>query len=184
MCRRLGTRICSTAKCPLTRRPYRAGVHGPKGPVRKVSEYGTQLLEKQKAKRLYGVLERQFKRYYTAATKKKGDTSVYLLNALETRLDNMVYRFGFAKTRAQARQLVTHGHVTVKGKVVDRPSYVVRINEVVALRKTPKEIEKRNALSWLAFDAATMSGKMTSTPEVSELPEQIGMRRIIEFYTR
>lgn len=183
-CRRVGEKLCSSKKCPALRRNFPPGVHGPKGRKRKMTEYGTQLLEKQKAKFIYGIMERQFKRYYARAVKKTGDTSVYLAQYLEARLDNVLYRLGFATTRAQARQMVVHGHVYVNDQRVKSPSYEVIMDEVITVKRDGIELEKRTLPSWLALDAAVPSGKVLSTPAVDALPERINLRLIIEFYSR
>jgi small subunit ribosomal protein S4 len=183
ICRRVGMKICSNAKCPVTRRAYPPGVHGPTR-RKKLTEYATQLLEKQKAKHVYGILERQFKNYYTRATSRTGDTGVYLAQGLERRLDNAVYRMGAAKTRRQARQMVSHGHVRINGKRVDIPSYQVRTGEEVSFSPAPKSTEKRDMQSWITFDPETMTGKIVSEPVVADLPEKLNTRLIIEFYSR
>src|SRR3990167_5315518 len=128
LCRREGVSLCGRENCAFKRRPFPPGAHGPDQSKRKprLSSYGTQLREKQKAKRLYNVLERQFRKYFEAASRKKGNTATYLVQLLETRLDNVVYRLGFALTRRQARQMVSHGFMTVNGENVNIPSYQVR----------------------------------------------------------
>ncbi len=132
LCRREGSPICGSAKCPVLRNPNPPG-QLPKKHVRKLSEYGLQLREKQKTKRIYGVLERQFRRYAEEAQRAKGQTGEKLLQLLETRLDNLVYRLGFAPTRPAARQLVTHGHILVDGKKVNIPSYQVQPNQTIGV---------------------------------------------------
>ena len=142
LCRREGQKlflkgdICYTGKCAIERRAYAPGMHGQARS--KSSEYGTQLREKQKAKRYYGVLESQFRSYFEMASKKKGKTGENLLSILETRLDNVVYRLGFAMSRAEARQLVRHGHFTVDGKKVDIPSFLVKPGMVIALKESDR----------------------------------------------
>ena len=182
LCRRVGEKLCSSAKCPVTRRNYPPGVHGPKG-GQKRTEYGTQLLEKQKAKYTYGILERQFKRYYTNAVRKTGDTSVYLAQYLERRLDNVLYRLGLAKTRAAARQAIVHGRVSVNEHRVDRPSYAVRTDDLIRITKL-KEVEKREVPAWLSIDMAQHLGKVIGAPAIDKLPERLNLRLIIELYSR
>lgn len=182
LCRRVGEKLCSGAKCPVVRRNYPPGVHGPKG-GQKRTEYGTQLLEKQKAKYIYGILERQFKRYYTNAVRKTGDTSVYLAQYLERRLDNVLYRLGLAKTRAAARQTIVHGHVSVNDHRVDRPSYAVKTDDVIRVVKL-KEVEKREVPAWLSLDKEGQFGKVVGAPTIDKLPERLNMRLIIELYSR
>ncbi|MBI4281665.1 30S ribosomal protein S4 [Candidatus Uhrbacteria bacterium] len=182
LCRRIGEKLCSSAKCPVVRRNFPPGVHGPKGKA-KLTEYGVQLQEKQKAKFIYGILERQFRRYYENAMKKTGDTGVYLVQYLERRLDNVLYRVGFAQTRAQARQGIVHGHVYVNDRRVDRPSYSVRTNDVIRYKKMNKP-EKRELPAWLAVDSKEGNAKIVGAPAVDALPERINMRLIIELYSR
>ena len=166
------------------------GVHGPKG-RKKLSEYGKQLREKQKLKRLYGILERQLKNYYKRAIKIKGDTGLILLRFLEKRLDNVVYRLGFAPTRAAARQLVSHGHIRVDGKKVDIPSYQVRPGEVISIREKSLNIpiikkmlaEKNVSIpGWLERKAH--AGKVLREPEREEIGDLIDESLIVEFYSR
>ncbi len=182
LCRRVGEKLCSSAKCPVARRNYPPGVHGPKGSA-KLTEYGTQLREKQKAKFIYGILERQFKRYYSLAVRKTGDTSVYLAQHLERRLDNVLYRLGLAKTRAQARQYIVHGNVLVNEHRVDRPSYEVRTDDTLVVKKI-KDVEKKEVPSWLSLDEKEMKGKVLGDPAVDALPERLNLRLIIEVYSR
>lgn len=164
------------------------GVHGPTAKGRnRQTEYGLQLMEKQKAKYIYGVMERQFRRYYQNATKRKGDTGEYLLQLLERRLDNAVYRAGLADTRAQARQLVVHGHVQVNGKKVDRPSYSVDVNDsievLLELKNTAKK--KQGAVAWLTVpNEKERIVKITNLPTSKDIVEPLKMRLIIEHYSR
>jgi small subunit ribosomal protein S4 len=174
----------------LTRLTVPPGVHGPKG-VRRLSQYGRQLREKQKVKRLYGVLERQFKRYVETALKSKGNTGDALLSILERRLDNVVYRLGFAPTRPGARQLVSHKHILVNGKKVNIPSYQVKVGETIALDSTAMqipvikrllEIKNPKIPAWLARKAA--AGKVKKLPSAEDVVEPISMQDIVEFYSR
>ncbi len=192
MCRRVGERLCTSDKCPAIRRQTPPGVHGPKGHPR-LTEYGTQLKEKQKAKYLYGVMERQFRRYYEKSLSQTGNTAENFLLHLERRLDNVVYRLGFTKTRAAARQLVSHGWVTVNGKSVNIPSYSVRVGDVVSLKAGSKNtpigegITKHtpaNIPSWLAVDTANLTGKVASQPTREDFPQNLNMTLVVEFYSR
>src|SRR3989344_6892801 len=133
LCRKFGIKLCDSPKCPAIRRPYKHGQHGPKGTSR-TSEYGTQLAEKQKARMLYGLLERQFRNYVKKATGQTGNSGENLIKLLERRLDNIMYRAGIAQTRRMARQLVSHGHVRVNGKKVSIPSYICRAGETIQLK--------------------------------------------------
>ena len=193
--RRFGVALFNTAKEAkvLQRRNYPPGQHGPAASGR-ISEYGTQLREKQKAKIIYGLLERQFRKYFTEALKQKGDTGFFLLRFLELRLDNVVYRLGFAMTRAQARQMVSHGHIVVNDRVVDVPSYRVRAGEVISIRPQsagkalfgtlPKQLENHEAPSWLELDKTDLRGKVISLPEASHVEQVISSQLIVEFYSR
>lgn len=192
LCRKYGEKLCDSPKCPLTKRAYPAGQHGPNKKRPKVSGYGKQLLEKQKVKRIYGILERQFSNYVEEASKKVGDTSKILLNYLESRLDNVVYRSGLAFSRAAARQMVTHGHIAVNGEKVDIPSYRVKVGQVVSINATSKnkklfegiseKLQKVEAPSWLGVDFKTTSGKVLNAPTVEN--PNFNPKAIIEFYSR
>lgn len=174
----------------LTRLTVPPGVHGPKGTRRRVSQYGKQLREKQKVKRLYGVMEKQFKRYVVQALKSKGNSGEKLLSLLETRLDNVVFRLGFAPTRPAARQCVSHRHVLVNGKKVSIPSYHVSVGDTVSLDSTALEIpavkkiikEEIKLPQWLIKKAVV--GKMKKIPTVDDVPESISTQDIVEFYSR
>lgn len=192
MCRRSGERVCTSDKCPAVRRQQPPGVHGPKG-YRRLTEYGTQMREKQKAKYLYGVMEKQFSRYYEEATRKTGNTADLFLQSLEYRLDNVVYRLGFAKTRAQARQMVGHGFVTVNGKRVNIPSFRVRVGNVIAMKsqmqgsalwKSITTGRQQTPVSWLSVEAEKLSGKVTGSPVREDFPANINMTLVVEFYSR
>lgn len=199
LCRREGVSLCGREKCALKRRAFPPGVHGPsqarQGGRNRTSSYGLQLREKQKAKRLYGILERQFRRYFEQASKKKGNTAEFLVQMLEQRLDNVVYRLGLAATRRQARQMVGHGFVTVNGACVNIPSYEVRVGDVVAvkenkrqkglIKQTEERLTKKNETPrWLTLDAATITGKVTSVPAGEDLRQVFDPRLIVEFYSR
>lgn len=174
----------------LTRLTVPPGVHGPKG-VRRTSQYGRQLREKQKAKRLYGVLERQFKRYVAEALKAKVNTADRLLSLLERRLDNVVFRLGFAPTRSAARQLVSHRHILVNGKKINIPSYQVKVGETISLTPTAMEVPAVKRLlevkeprvpGWLQRKAAV--GKVKKQPVTDDVPEPISTQDVVEFYSR
>jgi small subunit ribosomal protein S4 len=191
LCRAEGMALCGSAKCPVIRKNAGPpGQHGQKG-RRKISEYGIQLREKQKVKRMYGVLEKQFNKYFKMASAKKAATGEALLQILETRLDNTVYRLGLAESRPQARQLVSHGHVQVNGAKVTIPSYNVKIGDIVSL--SPKAVnlpfikklasEKEEKIpSWLSKKATV--GKIESMPKRDELEADINERLIVEYYSR
>lgn len=187
LCRRLGEKICSSDKCPAIRRPYPRGSHGPSQAVRKpkLTAYGLQLREKQKAKFIYGLMERQFRSYVDEATSQKGDTATLLMQLLERRLDNAVFRLGIGKTRAQARQTVRHGHVTVNGKKVDIPSYRIKAGEVIALKeKISAPSAGINAPEWLLWDPDARTGRVQTLPSDKDLHAQFDPKLIIEFYSR
>ncbi|MCY3628660.1 MAG: 30S ribosomal protein S4 [Rhodothermaceae bacterium] len=175
----------------LERKPNPPGQHGQKR-RRRESEYAVQLKEKQKAKHIYGVLERQFKNLFEKAARKKGVTGENLLRFLEARLDNTVFRFGFGSTRRQARQMVTHGHILVNGQVVDIPSYQLRPGDIVSVRprsrQNPIFIENvkknRRVFSWLETDRRVLSGKFLDFPERSDIPENIREQLIVELYSK
>ena len=171
---------------------YPPGQHGNSKRRKKLSEYGVQLMEKQKAKYTYGILERQFKNVFHIATSKKGVTGEILLQLIESRLDNVVYRFGISPTRDGARQLVCHRHITVNGKVVNIASFTVKSGDVVAVRERSKSLEvvvnslqgRVNPFSWLEWDNVTLSGKFLNVPMRSEIPENIKEQLIVELYSK
>ena len=189
--RRFGEAIFGPDKV-LDKRNYAPGQHGVNR-RKKNSEYGTQLAEKQKAKYTYGVLERQFRLLFTKASRKKGITGEILLQLLESRLDNLVYRLGIAPTRAAARQLVSHRHITVDGKVVNIPSYEVKPGQVVAVREKAKSLEviaaslegfNHSKYPWLAWDESLKGGKYLNIPQREEIPENIKEQLIVELYSK
>lgn len=198
LCRREGQKLflkgdrCYTDKCAISRRSYAPGQHG-QGRS-KASEYGTQLREKQKTKRYYGLLESQFKSYFEMASKRKGKTGENLLSILETRLDNVVYRLGFAMSRAEARQLVRHGHFTVDGKKVNIPSYLVKPGMVITLKESSRGLDKfkasieansfRQAPKWLDYDANTLTGKVITLPVREDIDLPIEEQLIVELYSK
>ncbi|MBS7290874.1 MAG: 30S ribosomal protein S4 [Candidatus Cryptobacteroides sp.] len=173
------------------KRNYPSGQHGLARKRKKVSEYGTQLKEKQKVKYTYGVLERQFRNIYKKASRMKGQKGENLLILLESRLDNLVYRMGVAPTRAAARQLVSHCHITVNGEVCNIPSSIVKPGDVIAVRERSKSLEViTNAVgaarkySWIEFDAKNLSGKYLNVPVREEIPENINEQLIVELYSK
>lgn len=192
LARREGFNIFEKASNSLERRlNVPPGQHGPKGSRRKVSEFGQQLREKQKVKRMYGVLERQFRRYIKEAQKRKGETGSVLLSLLERRLDNVLYRLRLAKTRAMARQLVTHGHIYVNNKRVTIPSYQVREDEVVAIKPTTAEIPDIKQLledkdislpNWLERKGPV--GRVKTIPSRDDVESTINEQLIVEYYSR
>jgi len=189
--RRFGEAIYGPDKV-LDKRNYAPGQHGVNR-RKKNSEYGTQLAEKQKAKYTYGVLERQFRLLYAQAQRTKGITGEILLQLLESRLDNVVYRLGIAPTRAAARQMVSHKHITVNGKVVNIPSFQVKQGMVVAVREKAKSLEviaaslegfNHSKYSWLEWNEAEMAGKFLNVPAREEIPENINEQLIVELYSK
>ncbi len=198
ICRREGDKLflkgdrCYTDKCAIARRSYAPGQHGQGR--KKMSEYGTQLREKQKAKRYYGLLENQFAHYFELATKMAGKSGENLLKILESRLDNVVYRAGFAMSRPEARQLVSHGHFTVNGKAVNIPSYLVKAGDVVAIVEKSMSSDKikgvleanasRPALNWLSVDKNKAQATVVNLPERSEIDLQVEEQLIVELYSK
>ncbi len=175
----------------LEKKNYPPGQHGNNRRRRKQSEYGIQLAEKQKAKYTYGILERQFRNVFKKASRKKGITGENLLQLIEARLDNVVFRLGIAPTRAAARQLVSHRHITVNGDIVNIPSYSVREGDVVSVREKSKSLEavtnslaSRKTFSWLEWDEDKMQGKFLNYPAREEIPENIKENLIVELYSK
>lgn len=174
------------------KRNFPPGQHGAAKKRKKVSEYGLQLNEKQKAKYTYGILERQFRNLFDKASKKKGITGVILLQLIESRLDNVVYRLGIAPTRDAARQLVSHRHITVNGRVLNIPSAMLKPGDVVAVREKSKSLEvitnavegHSNTFSWLEWDSATLTGKFMNYPNREDIPETINEQLIVELYSK
>lgn len=176
----------------LERKPYGPGQHG-RSRFQRKSEYAIQLEEKQKAKYTYGLLEKQFRNLYEAATAKEGVTGEILLQLLESRLDNTVFRMGFTKTRRQARQLVSHKHIVVNGSTVNIPSYVVKPGDVISLRPKSRNLEvvedslssaPRNKYKWVETDPKSKSGKFLYEPTLEEIPENINVQLIVELYSK
>ena len=198
LCRREGIKLylkgsrCETAKCAIEKRSYPPGQHGQGR--KKFSEYGTQLREKQKVKRIYGVLEKQFRNYFFAADKKKGITGENLLQKLELRMDNVIYRMGLASSRSTARQLVGHGHFTVNGKKMNIPSYALEQGDTIALNPNKiKKIPVKNAIEnikgktlpdWLSFDTDSKQGIIQALPTREHVAMPIEEQLIVELYSR
>ena len=188
--RKFGEPIFGTDK-DFEKRNYPPGQHGLASKRKKKSEYGTQLKEKQKVKYTYGLLEKQFRNLYEKASRMKGQKGENLIILLESRLDNLVYRMGIAPTRAAARQLVSHAHITLNGVVCNIPSAHVKPGDVIAVRERSKSLEVITAsvasaakYSWIEFDAKTLTGKYLNTPVRSEIPETINEQLIVELYSK
>lgn len=197
-CRREGQKLflkgdrCYSDKCSISRRAYPPGQHGQGR--KKLSEYGIQQREKQKTRRYYGVLESQFEKYFDMAAKAKGQTGENLLRILETRLDNVVYRLGFAMSRPEARQLVRHGHFTVNGKKVNIPSFLVKTGEIISLCEKSRSLDKlkasieanasRVAPKWLEYNAANFEAKVIAMPERDDIDLPVEEHLIVELYSK
>jgi len=183
---------CFTPKCGVERRNYAPGEHSQRR--RKVSEYGVQLKEKQKIRNIYGVLERQFRKHFEEAERRPGITGENLLQILEMRLDNVVYRFGWASSRAEARQLVRHGHFDLRGRKTDIPSAQVKMGDVVGIRGSSKENEyfqaviptmaKKTIPKWLSLDLDAMRGRILAAPAREEIDANVSEQLVVEFYSR
>jgi small subunit ribosomal protein S4 len=201
LCRREGQKLflkgerCLSPKCAIERRNYPPGDHGKKTTFRrKISDFGMQLREKQKARRIYGVMERQFRRYFRDASRRKGMTGATLLSMLESRLDNVVYRLGFADSRAQARQLVRHGHFEVNGRKTDVPSFLVQVGDVVTVRASSREkayfkdraqlMQRGKSPAWLAVNLPMMSGTVQAAPSREDIEIPLNEQLIVEYYSR
>ena len=201
LCRREGEKLflkgerCLSPKCALERRPYPPGLHGRQAQFRrKKSDYGLQLRAKQKTRRVYGVMERQFRRYFREAERRRGLTGTNLLILLESRLDNVVYRLGFALSRPQGRQMVRHGHFEVNGRKVNVPSYLVKPGDIVTVRPNSRskalfkeialDLEHRAVPDWLSRDDVAMSGRVLSLPERGDIDVTINEQLIVEYYSR
>ena len=198
LCRREKTKLflkgakCDSPKCPIEIRPYPPGEHGRNRP--KESEYLLQVREKQKARRIYGVLEKQFANYYEEAARKRGKTGEVLLQILESRLDNVIYRAGFAKSRDMARQLVNHGHVTVNGKKVDIPSYRVKAHDIIEVREKSRELTpfviavaeagSKTVPAWLEAIPSQLKVLVHSLPARAAIDTQVQEQLIVELYSK
>lgn len=195
-CRREGCKLflkgerCVSKKCAFERRPVIPGQHG--ASRKRVTEYGTQLREKQKVKKAYGILEKQFRRYYEEAERMKGVTGENMLSLIERRLDNVIYRMGIGASRSECRQIVNHGHITVNGRRVNIPSYIVKPGDVIAVKENKKELEMFKQLKgmkivmpkWLEFNADTLTGKILALPQREDIDLNIQEHLIIELYSR
>ena len=202
LCRREGEKLflkgarCYTPKCAIDRRAYPPGMHGKSAQFRRKreSDYARQLRAKQKARRVYGVLERQFRRYHATALKRRGLTGLTMLQILESRLDNVVYRLGFAANRRQARQLVLHGHFTVNNKRVSIPSCLLRSGDIVGLKEASmklnvveeniSKIEHRGLPAWIEMDTKNLKGKVLHAPERDEIDLTVQEQLIVELYSK
>lgn len=198
LCRREGTKLflkgtrCYTEKCAVDRRAYPPGQHGQGRP--RISEYNTQLREKQKLRRMYGLLERQFSGYFHKAARKKGVTTDYLLQFLEGRLDNVVYRICFSSSRKEARQLVDHGHILVNGRKVNIPSCQVKEGDtievkeksrgIVPIQKALEGLDTRGLPSWLELNKSTMQGRVRAIPATDEIELPVNVQMVVELYSR
>ncbi len=196
LCRREGCKLflkgdrCISSKCAMEKRPVAPGQHG--AGRKKVSDYGTQLREKQKVKRAYGVLEKQFRKYYEEAERMKGVTGTNMLSLLERRLDNVVYRMGIGDSRSESRQIVNHGHISVNGKRVNIPSYLVKVGDVIAVRENKKDLEMFKQLKgvkiampkWLEFNSDELVGKINALPQREDIDLNIQEHLIVELYSR
>jgi small subunit ribosomal protein S4 len=188
--RRLGISLSGTGK-ELSRRPYAPGQHGP-NQRKKLSEYGIQLQEKQKLRLMYGMNEKQFRNLFVRSGKLKGIHGENFMKLLESRLDNLVFRLGLARTRAQARQLVVHGHITINGKKVDRPAYQVAIGDTISLREKSRNLtivkealeDRTFTPEYVSFDPNKLEGTFNRLPDRAELPAEINETLIVEFYSR
>lgn len=200
LCRRTGEKLflkgerCLTPKCAIDKRSNPPGQHGASR-RRRVSEYGTQLKEKKRARSIYGVLERQFYKYYEEATRKSGVAGEHLLQFLERRLDNVVFRLGFAESRAQARQVIRHRHMTVNGRKVDIPSFRVKLGDVIGWSERAQkdmglyklivaDLRRKPLPKWLSLDVETVTGRVEALPEPTEMDVKVDDRMIVEFYAR
>ena len=201
LCRREGEKLflkgerCFSPKCAFERRSYAPGAHGRQSQFRrKESDYSMQLRAKQKARRVYGIYERQFRRYFREAQRQKGLTGLNLLILLESRLDNVVYRLGFASSRAQARQLVQHGHFEVNGRKTSVPSYLVQAGDIIAVRASSRDVTHFKEVSeiidpsqvpaWLSLDLSNLIGKVVDLPSRDDIDISLDEQLIVEYYSR
>ncbi|MBA3946532.1 MAG: 30S ribosomal protein S4 [Herpetosiphonaceae bacterium] len=202
LCRREGVKLmlkgerCFSPKCAIERRNFPPGQHGQSYRRRQLSDYGVQLREKQKVRRIYGVLERQFRRHFAAASRMKGITGSNLLQTLERRMDNVVYRLGFADSRSQARQLVRHGHFMLNGRKTDIPSALVKVGDELTVRSQSRSrtyfkdldasgiLRKKGIPEWLLLDPTALSGRIIRLPERGELDLAVNEQLVVELYSR
>ncbi len=201
LCRREGEKLflkgerCFTAKCAIERRPYAPGIHGRQQRFRrKQSDYALQLREKQKVRRIYGVMERQFRRYYREALRRTGHTGQALLQILERRLDNVIFRMGFSESRAQARQLILHGHFDVNGRKTNVPSFLVKPGDEISVRARSRslpffqaqkeEVAHKKQPGWVAVDGAALQGQVLTLPAREDIDISLNEQLIVEYYSR
>jgi small subunit ribosomal protein S4 len=200
ICRREGEKLflkgarCDSSKCAMEKRAYPPGQHGKTRRIKKLSDYGIQLREKQKIKRCYGLLETQFRNVFYAANRKKGITSENMLKMLESRLDNVVFRMGFASSRSAARQLIRHRHFLVNDKLVDIPSYVLKPNDIIKVREKSRKldaihssirhIKEGGQYPWLELDKANLQGVFTEEPNINDIPVPFNANLVVELYSK
>ncbi len=202
MCRREGVKLmlkgerCLTPKCPIERRNYPPGQHGQGFRRRQMSDYGGQLREKQKLRRIFFVMEKQFRRHFDSAQRMKGITGTNLLQVLERRLDNVVFRLGFADSRRQARQLVNHGHFVVNGRKTNIPSFIVKVGDEIAVRPQSRTrtyftdldasgiLRKKAVPEWLLLDAGALAGRVLRVPDRGEMDLSVNEQLVVELYSR
>ncbi len=198
-CRRVGEKLmlkgdrCISSKCAMFKRNYPPGAHGPRGKKR-LTDYGLQLQEKQKVKKVYNLLEKQFKITFTKAKKQKGDVGENLIKMLEMRLDNVVYRLNFASSRNEAKQLISHGHFTVNDQKINIPSYQTKRGQIIKIKPASKKLKlfttveeklkKANIPGWLYLDSKELSGKVLHAPGVDDVKEKVNTQMVVEFYSR
>jgi len=199
-CRRIGQKLflkgerCFTPKCAMVKKPYAPGIHGKKRKRRGISEYGAQLTEKQKVRNIYGIREKQFKRYFKEASREKGVIEDNFLKKLELRLDNVVFRLGFTESRRKARQLVSHGHILVNDRKINLPSFQVKPNDVIKIKKSSSDsilfkdlktkLKKYKPLDWLSLDKNNLEGGIISLPTQESVNIPATLQMIAEFYSR
>jgi small subunit ribosomal protein S4 len=198
-CRRLGEKLllkgerCQTPKCAMVKRNFPPGIHGPKGRKRQ-SDFGLQLNEKQKARKYYNLMEKQFRLTFEKAQRQTGDTGKNFFRLLETRLDNVIYRLGFASSHTQARELVNHGHFLVNDRKVNIPSFQAKIGDIIKIKKTSlknkffrdlmEKLKNAQTVSWIHLDPKELTGKILHEPGQNDLPQNINVQMIIEFYSK
>lgn len=200
ICRREGEKLflkgerCDSSKCAMEKRAYPPGQHGKTRRIKKLSDYGVQLREKQKIKRYYGLLETQFRNVFYMANRRKGITSENMLKMLESRLDNVVFRMGFASSRSAARQLIRHRHFLVNDKLVDIPSYLLKPNDVIKVREKSRKLDAIHSsirrvkeggpYPWLELDKANLQGTYTEEPTINDIPVQFNANLVVELYSK
>jgi len=198
-CRRAGQKLflkgerCNSPKCAMVKRNFPPGVHGSKG-YQRLTDYGQQLMEKQKAKKIYHLMETQFKNYFQKASKSRGNTEGLLLEFLEMRLDNVIYRLGFAPSRDLARQLISHKHFLVNNKGINIPSYQVKVGDIISLKEKSRklkifsnlseQVKKTEPASWLSLDLKKLEAKVTDKPRLEQAKGEFDPRLVVEFYSK